>query len=124
MLLVNGGLLVWGVAVNDAPAEDAAAPYHFYILVEELAGEGVTLTHFSGVFNPIDADSRRTAAMLLAGFPAVQILSLPALDASIAVAGDEPVLDSDLIIELMDWIEETEYVFYDTATIRALVGLP
>lgn len=124
-LLVNGGLLAWGSALHHTapPAETAAAPYHFYILVEELAGEGVTLTHFSGVFSPADEDSRRTAAMLLAGFPAVEILSLPALDASIAIASDTPVLTGDLIIDLMDWIDETEYIYYDTATIQALVAL-
>ena len=35
-----------------------------------------------------------------------------------------PVLDGDRIIDLMDWIDETEYVFYDTDIIRAIVELP
>ena len=68
--------------------------------------------------------SPATAAALLTQFPSVQILSLPTLNASIAFASDEPVLDSDLIIELMDWIDETEYVFYDTDIIRAIVDPP
>lgn len=124
LLLVNGGLLVWGAALNNLDSRPDAAPYHYYILVEELAGETATITHFTGVFSPADDLSRRTAAALLAGFPVVQILSLPALNASIAVAGDTPALTSDTIIELMAWIEETEYIFYDTPIVRAIVDLP
>jgi len=124
LVVVNGGLLAWGVALEDEDPSAAAAPYHFYILVEELSGEGITLTHFTGVFSPADEDSRRTAAALLTEFPSVQILSLPTLNASIAVASETPVLTGDRIIELMDWIDETEYVFYDTEIIRPIVDLP
>lgn len=124
LLLINGGLLTWGLALRDgeAASQAAIAPYHYFILVEELAGENVVITHFSGVFNPTDALSQRTAAALQFNFPAVQVLSLPGLNASIALASDEPVLTGDLIIELMEWIQETEYIFYDAPVVRALVG--
>ena len=124
LLLINGGLLTWGLALRDgeAASQAAIAPYHYFILVEELAGENVVITHFSGVFNPTDALSQRTAAALQFNFPAGQVLSLPGLNASIALASDEPVLTGDLIIELMEWIQETEYIFYDAPVVRALVG--
>lgn len=124
VLVVDGGLLAWGVVLDDDESTAAAAPYHYYILVEELAGEGITITHFTGVFSPTDDVAQRTAAALLTEFPSVQILSLPTLNASIAVASDGPVLDSDRIVDLMEWIDETEYVFYDTDIIRAIVELP
>jgi hypothetical protein len=123
LLIVNGGLLAWGIALRDLES-GPAAPYHFYILVEELAGEDVTIAHFPGVFSPADSQTQRRAAALLAGFPTVQILTLPGLNASIALAGDAPVLTNDQVIELMNWIEETEYIFYDAATVRAITGLP
>lgn len=123
LVAFNAGMLVWGITLRDAaPVQTAAAPYHFYIMVEELAAEGVNLTHFSGVFNPADAASRRTVAALLAEFPAVQVLTLPALNASVAIASDTPVLTNESVIELMEWIEETEYVFYDTELIDGIVG--
>lgn len=128
LFLINGGLLVWGFALKE-PAEArieaaAAAPYHFYVLVDELGREGVTITHFSGTFNPVDAYSRRTAVTLIDAYPSVQILSLPAQEASIAFAGDAPVLTEESVTDLMAWIEESEYIFYDTPAIRAMIGLP
>lgn len=122
VLAANGGLLAWSLAQQDEPASAAAAPYHFYILVEELAGDDVSITHFSGVFDPNDDLSQRIVAALLAQFPAVQVLSLPTLDASIAVAGEAPALTHDRIVELMDWIDESEYIFFDTPILRAAVG--
>ena len=126
LLLVNGGLMTWGIALNErqtaAPTQEVA-PYHYYILVDQLAGEGVNITHFTGVFSPVDEYAKRTAAALLSGFPSVEILSLPTLNASIAVASDAPLLTGDLILDLMDWIDETEYIYYDTAIIRAIVEL-
>ncbi len=121
-LVVNGSLLIWGMAAPDISQDVSAAPYHYYILVEELAGENVSITHFAGAFGPSNALSQRTAAALLGNFPVVQILSLPTLNASIAVASDSPVLTGDTIVELMDWINEVEYIFYDAPIVRALVG--
>jgi hypothetical protein len=120
LVIVNGGLLTWGLALRGETAE-AYAPYHFYVLVEELGGEGISLTHFSGGFTPGAADARRTAATLLASYPAVQVLSLPGMGASIAVASDTPVLTSERVIQLMEWIDETEFIFYDTPVVQAMV---
>ncbi len=126
VLLIDGGLLVWGFALKEAPetrVEDAsAAPYHYYVMVDELAGEGITISHLSGAFNPVDVYSRRAAAALFNAFPAVQIISLPTHDASIAFAADDPVLTEALVIDLMAWIEEPEYIFYDTDAIRTMIG--
>lgn len=123
LLAINGGLLLWGIALRDQTPVTAAAPYHFYILVEELAGEGVNITHLPGVFNPADEVSRRTVSALAGAYPSVQVLALPAQNASIAVAADLPVLTEESIIELMEWIDETEYIFYDTLVVRAVLNL-
>src|SRR5690606_35702902 len=89
LLAFNVGLLVWTLDQRAAPEPvEAAAPYHFYIAVEELAGESVAIAHFSGLFDPANADAQRTVSALMSGFPAVQVLSLPALDASVAIASD------------------------------------
>ena len=119
---VNGGLLSWGIALRDAPPANAAAPYHFYILVDELAQEGVNLTHISGLFTPSEPQFLRALQPLVADFASVQLLSLPALNASILITSDRPVLDNELVVELMTWIDETEYVFLDDAIIRAVLG--
>lgn len=123
LLVINGGLLLWGIALHD-PDDADAAPYHYAVLIDELAGRDVTITHLPGVFSPTDDLARRAAAALQAGFPSVQILSLPTLNASIAVASESPVLTTDSIIELMELINETEYIFYDAAVVRAILTLP
>lgn len=123
-ILFNVGLLVWSRAQRDDTASAEAAPYHYYVLVEELAGEGVAITHFSGGFRPDNADAQRAVSALVAGFPSVQVLSLPARDAGIAFASDTPVLTHDRIIQLMEWIEETEYIFYDADVVRAMIAIP
>lgn len=123
LLVVNGGLLTWGIALRDQTPVAAAAPYHYYILVEELAGEGINITHFPGVFNPADEESRRIVSALAAAYPEVQVLALPGQNASIAVAADAPVLNDESIIDLMEWIDETEYIFYDTMVVRAVLNL-
>ena len=92
--------------------------------MEELAGEGVAIAHFSGLFEPANADAQRTVSARVSGFPAVQVLSLPALDASVAVASDTPVLTDADVIALMEWIDEPEYIFYDTNIVRAVLGVP
>lgn len=120
LALLNGGLMIWGVALGDGSG--SAAPYHFYVLVDELAGQDVTISHFSGAFNPADTHSHRSARALLSDFAEVQILALPALNASIALAGDRPTLDRESVVELMQWIRETDYVFYDTPIVRLIVG--
>jgi len=126
VILFNVGLLVWSQAQREdaTSASAAAAPYHFYVVVEQLASDGVSITHFPGVFSSDDAHARQTVSALLTGFASVQVLSLPTLGASIAVASDAPVLTHDRIIQLMEWIEETEYIFYDTALVRAMVAMP
>lgn len=125
LLVFNVGLLVWTLTQRAEPeSAEAAAPYHFYIAVEELAGEGVAIAHFSGLFEPANADAQRTVSALVSGFPAVQVLSLPALDASVAVASDTPVLTDADVIALMEWIDEPEYIFYDTNIVRAVLAVP
>lgn len=125
LLAFNVGMLVWGLALRDADdLQTASAPYHFFIIVDQLAAEGVNITHISGMFNPADAQSRRTVAALRAEFPAVQVLSLPNRNASVAIASDAPVLTSESIIDLMEWIDETEYIFFDTDLIEEIIGLP
>ena len=123
LLLIDGGLLVWGLTLHD-PSAAAAAPSAYAVVVEAVAADGISITQFSGVFSPVDQGTRRTAAVLQAGYPAVQILSLPELDASIAIAGDEPVLTQDSVVELMASMDETHYIFYDSTVVQAILSLP
>lgn len=124
LIVVNGGLLVWGVLLLDQYPPVAAAPYHYYIIVEELAGENVTIAHFSGAFGPQHDTGRRTAQSLLEAFAYVQIVSLPSLNASIAIAGNDEPISAEALTDLMHWINETEYIFYDTPLVRAIATLP
>lgn len=126
LLVANVSLLAWSFSqepeVETAVAD--AAPYHFYIAVEELAGDGVTIAHFSGMLDPANDDARQTVSALSTGFASVQVLSLPALNASVAVASETPVLTDEDVIALMEWIGEPEYIFYDTDIVRAVLAIP
>lgn len=124
LIVVNGGLLLWGVLLLDQYPPVAAAPYHFYILVEQLADENVTIAHFAGVYDPANETARRMAQSLLDAFEHVQIISLPALNASVAIAGNGQPLEASTLTDLMQWIGETEYIFYDTPLVRAIATLP
>ena len=124
LVLLNGGLLVWGMALRDTENINQAAAYHLYILAEELAGRDVTIAHLSGVFSPASQETRWSVMALFNEFNAVQILSLPGRDATIAFASDMPAFTSAEAIELMAWIDETEYVFYDAPLVKAIIAQP
>lgn len=124
LVLLNGGLLVWGMALSEPESINQAAAYHLYILTEELAGHDVTIAHLSGVFSPASEETRRSIVALFNEFGTVQVLSLPGRNATIAFAGDTPAFTSAEAIELMAWIDETEYVFYDAPLVQALIAQP
>lgn len=124
LVLFNGGLMVWGIALKDTESINQAAAYHLYILTEELAGHDVTIAHLSGVFSPASEETRRSIVALFNEFGTVQVLSLPGRNATIAFAGEAPAFTSTEAIELMAWIDETEYVFYDAPLVRAIIAQP
>lgn len=121
LLLINGGLLIWGIALKDSDPATTAAPYHYYIIVEELAAPDRAITHINGGLSPDNADAMRTITALLDAYDNVQVISLPNRDASVIIAGDTPALTNAEAVELMEWIEETAYIFYDAPVVRAII---
>lgn len=98
-----------------------SAPF-YQAIAARLAPGGVLAANLTSRFTPEDVVSRRIAASLLTAFDEVIVVTAASAGWSFAYASDDLPFDRVHLEAALRSTGETEFILYDTAAVRAVVG--
>jgi hypothetical protein len=89
IVLVNAGLLFWGISLppsESAAASDTALPA-YEAIISQYSMDQMTVVHVNGVFSKDNQSAIQVVAFMLNAFSQVMVVSLPGSQSSIVLAG-------------------------------------
>jgi hypothetical protein len=123
IMLFNGALLYWGI--RQPPSVASLADYTtlpaYQAIVSKYPTDHITVTHVKGIFGKDNPDARQLAAFMLKTFGQVMVVSLPAEQSSIVVAGESLPFDRNTLATLLWANGETQFTIYDGLDVNAIV---
>jgi hypothetical protein len=123
VVAVNLGLLYWGVTQAPASKSEANTPIpHYQTIIDQLVTDEVVATYMPGTFGADNFTAHQVARSLLTVFDEVMVLVLPATGSSIALAGDTLSFDQNAVTEVLHSLGETQFIIFDTAIVKSIVG--
>ncbi len=132
ILLVCGGLAVMNVVLlswaRAYPSDLLLVEEDFLsstdIFVNELAGQDVLVTRLPGAFSLNSSSSLQLAASYTDLYAALFVVSLPADDTTIMIAGDSVPFDQNGLMEMLQTSGLSQFVIFDAAAIEPFVSKP
>jgi hypothetical protein len=124
MVLFNAGLLYWGVTQSPSVpsvASDTILPA-YQAIVSQYPTDQMTVTHVNGLFSTNNQNVRQVATSMLNTFSQVIVVSLPADQSTIVLAGDTLPFDRNSLASLLNASGETQFIIYEGPAVSAMLG--
>jgi hypothetical protein len=123
--LSNAVVMYWGITQPvAAPLIDSDTTVPVYqAIVSQYTMDQVTVTHLNGTFNRENQNALQLTLSLLNTFSQVMVVSLPAEQSSIVLAGNTLPFDSDALASLLRAHGQTQFIIYEGPAISAILGI-
>jgi hypothetical protein len=119
----NLALIYWAFSQAPAPRpipQSTAVPIQ--AVIDQLATDDVLVTRMVGTFGVDNLTSRQVTASLLAIFDEVMVVTLPTAGLSIVLAAPDLPFDRDSLSEVLRANGITQFIIFETASVKAIVG--
>lgn len=115
-------LFVWAQSQDTTVIRSDSSVPIYQAIVDQLTSAGTIVSQMQGMFGSNNPAADQYAASLLALFDNVMVISFPASETSIYIAGDQLLFDQNALIQLLHTQGENQFILFDTPTVRALTG--
>lgn len=129
LIIINIVLLGWMIGtsqplLDSSESQDVViAPFYYAVQDQILANEGVIIeTH--GIFGIDNQFSRQLGATLLEQYTHVIAIAQPTRNATTLLATNTPPLSRDDLTDLLHGVGQTNFIIFETETVRAISQLP
>jgi hypothetical protein len=120
---INLALVYWAVSQDAASVAAPNAPTSIYqAIIDQFKGDGLVISQVGGVFGGDNLTARQAASSLLTTFANVMVVSFPASDSTMVVAGNALPFDRNKLTEFLRMNGETQFIVFDTPAVRQIVG--
>jgi len=125
VLIVGANLAVVSWALAQPPSPRAGTGNASSIvqgMIDQFRNDNLQITHMSGLFSAENLTARQFVASLLTVFDQVAVITFPATQSSIVIAGDTLPFDRNTLAEVLHASGETQFVIFDVPAVRAIAG--
>lgn len=100
-----------------------AVPFYYEIQAQVLADEG-TIVEIPGVFGLDNPASRQLGRVLIEQYPIVIAISQPTRQVTTVLATNTLTFNQDELADLLHRFGQTNFILFDTETVRGLSNIP
>jgi hypothetical protein len=118
----NIALLSWIVSNRPTELANSSTTLFYQSIDEPLAQNDVTILQIPGTYDPKNIFMRQMTSSLLSEYAEVMVVVIPPIESSYIFAGAVLPFDRDSLVELLHSDGKFEFVIFETAVVRALVG--
>jgi len=128
LIVLNALILGWMVGQTQPLSASTEVtlleiPFYYSIQADVLADDGIIMD-IHGVFGIDNPESRQYGAMLLDQYPYVIAISQPLQDGTTLIATHTMTFNRDDLTTLLHAIGQTNYIIFETETVRAISQIP